>query len=367
VAAELADIQRALAEFAEHEAAGESPLYAHLAAGAAADEDVAGLLLASDVPVSSRSTLFFAAAHRLVIAEPISRLADYYPSVGGTNGVDAAVWSLFREFVLQRAERMRSLLATRSTQTNEVRRAAALFPAVCEVARQARGGFGLLEAGCSAGLLLGMGRYGFRYRTPDGEQIDAGAAKSRLVLSTDLTGDVVPKLSRKLPVAATVGIDRAPVDATDEEELAWLEACTWADQPNRLRTLDTAVTLQRRDPPRLMTGDAVDSLGQAAAQIDENLPLVVLTSHVLGHLAEERVGEFLTALDTLAARRPLWWVSEEAYQCAMARLLPGRDELTYGAGNPTVTIGLVRWHGDAPHPQILGQSAPHGGRLRWFG
>jgi hypothetical protein len=367
MAVELAEVRRALAEFAEHEAGGESPLYAYLAEQAAADAEVAALLSASDVPVASRPPLFRAAAHRLVIAEPICRLADYYPSVGGTYGVDAAVWPLFREFVLQRAQQMRSLLATRSTQTNEVRRAAALFPALCEVANQARGEFGLLEVGCSAGLLLGMDRYGYRYRTPDGEQVDSGAVKSPLVLTTDLLEGSFPARSRKLTIAARVGLDRAPVETSDEDELAWLEACIWADQPSRLRTLDTAVTLQRANPPRLVTGDAVDSLEDAAALIDESLPLVVLTSHVLVHLGEQRVEALLDALTALAGTRALWWVSEEPYQFGMAHLLPGRDELAYGAGNSSVTIGLVRWDGDAPQPRVLGQAAPHGGRLRWFG
>jgi hypothetical protein len=364
--AALADVQQTLAEFAGYEAAGESPLYAHLAREAAADEDVAGLLLASEVPVASRSTLFFAAAHRLVIAEPTCRLADYYSSVGGTYGVDASVWPLFREFVLQRAERMRSLLVSRSTQTNEVARAAALFPALCVAAKQAGAEFGLLEVGASAGLLLGMDRYGYRYRTAGGEEIDSGAVKSPLVLSAELRGEATPTLSRKLPITARVGLDRAPVETSDEDELAWLEACIWADQPARLRTLDAAVTLQRRNPPQLVAGDAVDSLGEAAALIDEKLPLVVLTSHVLGHLGEDRAEAFLAALDALAGTRRLWWASEETYQVGMARLLPGRYELTYGPGNPLVTIGLVRWREGAPEARILGQSAPHGGRLRWF-
>jgi hypothetical protein len=365
--AELAEIQARLAEFAEHEAAGESPLYEHLAEQAAADRDVAELLTATTVPVASRATLLLAAAHRLVIAEPITKLAEYYPSVGGTSGVDRAVWPVFREFVLQRAETMRELIATRSTQTNEVHRAASLFPVLCQASRQVGGRFGLLEVGASAGLLLGMGHYGYRYRTSDGEQVDAGAATSPLVLTADLTGERAPTLPRTLPVAARVGLDRAPIELGDENELAWLEACVWGDQPARLRTLDTAVRMQRADPPRLVAGDAVDSLGEAAALLDEDLPLVVLTSHLLAHLPGEARYAFLDGLGALARTRPLSWVSEEPYQLGMADLLPGRDEFTYGADNPMVTLGLVRWDDGAPRPQILGQAAPHGGTLRWLG
>ncbi|MGH3630329.1 MAG: DUF2332 domain-containing protein [Sciscionella sp.] len=369
MAVEIGEIQRSLAFFAEHEASGESPLYAHLAARAAGDEQVAGLLCAAGEQQLAKPTLLLAAAHRLVIAEPVSELADFYPSVGGTSGVDSRVWPVFRSFVLQRAERMRALIGARSTQTNEVRRATALFPALCAVTREAGGPIGLLEVGCSAGLLLGMPHYGYRYTTADGEVINSGAAKSPLVLTAELAlpeGARPPKLSRKLPVAAVVGLDRAPVDLAEEEAEAWLEACIWADQPDRLRRLNSATALQRRTPPVLIRGDAVDDLPAAAARIPAELPLVVLTSHVLPYLRPDRRDAFRAALAALAARRPLWWLSQESYAVGLAAVLPGRDELEFSAADPCTTVGVVRWQRGQPQVRVLAQSAPHGERLNWL-
>ena len=364
-------VRRRLRRFAEEEAAPESPLYSHLATAAADDDDVAGLLAAAE-PHHARATLFFAAVHRLVIAEPISELAHYYPTVGGEYGVDGAVWPTFRSFVLDRADRIRDLVTTRTTQTNEVRRAALLFPAVARVAKEAGRPLGLLEVGTSAGLLLGLDRYGYRYQAEDGEQVTGGPAKAPLVLNCVLGrsgGARRPVLPRNLKVAAKVGLDRSPVDLADEEQLAWLEACVWADQPERVRLLNQAAMAQAKDRPVFVTGDAVDDLASAAERVPADLPLVVLTSHVLPYLPAQRRPDFVAALAELAARRQMWWVSQEAYQAGLHLVLPDRPDLALdptAAATPLGTLGLVRWRDGRPDAVALARTAFHGERIVWL-
>ncbi|HJP78624.1 MAG TPA: DUF2332 domain-containing protein [Pseudonocardiaceae bacterium] len=359
--------QDRLTTFAKQEAAGESPLYEHLAAAAGADEDVAALLTAAE-PEAARATLFFAAAHRLVIAEPTSQLAYYYPSVGGDRGVDEQTWPTFREFVLARAEKMRELIATRVTQTNEVRRAALLYPALVAIGKQAGAPLGLLEVGASAGLLLGVDRYGYRYTLTGGEQVNAGPAKAALVLTSQLglaEGQKKPALPRKLAIGARVGLDVHPVDLSDEGELAWLEACVWADQVDRIRLLNTAAGVQAGGRPELVTGDAVDDLASAAARIPEDQPLVVFDSHTLPYLEPARRTAFVDAVAALAATRPLWWLSLESYDAVLANLLPGRDDLASGE-RLTGTLAVTRWADGKPQVTVLAKTEPHGQRLDWL-
>jgi hypothetical protein len=356
-----------LAVFAKQEAAGESPLYEHLAAAACADDDVAALLTAAE-PDQARATLFFAAAHRLVIAEPTSQLAYYYPSVGGDRGVDERTWPTFREFVLARAEKMRQLIATRVTQTNEVRRAALLYPALVAIGKQAGAPLGLLEVGTSAGLLLGVDRYGYRYSLPGGEQVNAGQAKAALVLTSQLglaEGMRKPALPRKLAVGARVGLDIHPVDLADEEELAWLEACVWADQVDRIRLLNTAAGVQAGGRPDLVTGDAVDDLASAAARVPADQPLVVFDSHTLPYLEAPRRKAFVEAVAALAATRPLWWLSLETYETVLATLLPDRADLASGE-RIIGTLAVTRWEDGKPLVTVLARTEPHGQRIDWL-
>jgi hypothetical protein len=369
---ELDVVRKRLRRFADEEAATESPLYAHLATSASEDDEVAGLLAAA-APQFARSTLLLAAVHRLVIAEPVSDLAHYYPTVGGEYGVDGSTWPTFRSFVLDRADRVRALVTSRTTQTNEVRRAALLYPAVALAAKQAgKGPIGLLEVGTSAGLLLGLNRYGYRYQAADGEQVVAGPSKAPLVLNSVLSlspGVKRPALPKAVQVGAKVGLDRSPVDIRDEEELAWLEACVWADQPERIRLLNMAAAAQAKDRPEFVTGDAVDDLAAAAGRIPAELPLVVFNSHLLPYLPPERRADFVAALAELAASRPLWWISQEAYEAGLNLVLPDRPDLAFdptSGGTPSGTLGLVRWQDGRPTATALARTAFHGERFVWL-
>ncbi|QFZ16800.1 DUF2332 domain-containing protein [Saccharothrix syringae] len=354
-------VRQRLASFAQREAHGVSPLYEHLASRAAGDDEVAGLLTAAPERFA-HPTLLLAAAHRLVQAEPFHRLSDYYPSLGGSCGPDERTWPLFREFVLERADKVRDLVSRRTTQTNEVRRAALLYPALAQV----KGPVGLLEVGCSAGLLLNLDRYGYRYQTQQAGQLAAGPAKASVGLHCALElapGAELPKIPKSVRVEARVGLDRAPADLTDEDTYAWLEACVWADQPERLRLFGAAAAAQRKSPPEFVTGDAVADLGRAAARVPEPLPLVVITSSTLAYLSGE---EFTRALAGLG--RPVWWVSHEGYAEGLAHVLPGRDDLLPGPDEPAFgVLGLAHFaDGALRRARALARTALHGQRLVWL-
>ncbi|HVV10711.1 DUF2332 domain-containing protein [Amycolatopsis sp.] len=362
----LDEVKRRLRTFAAAEAAEVSPLYEHLATNAAEDDEVAGLL--TEAPdETAGATLLLAAAHRLIQADPIHPLSRYYPSLGGFDGVDTQTWPVFREFLLERADKARAIIAVRHTETNEVSRAAGLYPAVALAAKQAGGKVALLEIGCSAGLLLGLDKFGYRYQCDGGEQIAAGPAKAAVGLHCALrldAGAVPPKLPKKIAVGAKIGLDREVVDVSDEDELAWMEACVWADQLDRIRLLRTAAAAQRKDAPDLVTGDAVDDLDAVAARAGE-LPLIVITSRLLWHLEAERRAGFVGALAKLGADRPVWWVSDEPYEAGLAHVLPGRDELAF-VDTGHCTLGLVTWRDGKAEALALAQTSRFGQRMTWL-
>jgi hypothetical protein len=368
-AATLEQIRRRLRSFADDEAATVSPLYSHLAGHAAEDDEVADLLTAAEAE-KAHPTLLFAAVQRVLQAEPFHELTAYYPSLGGSCGPDSGTWQLFRTFVTERADRVRSLIGARVTQTNEVRRAALLYPAVAIAARQAGAPVALLEVGTSAGLLLGLATYSYRYQTQQAGQLAVGPARSTVGLHCALAlapGANLPTIPKKLAVATRIGMDPSPVDLTDEEEYAWLEACVWPDQPERLRLFGAAAAAQRKSPPELVTGDAVDDLAAVADRVPANEPIVVLTSNVLWQFTEERRREFVAELGRLATRRPLWWVSQEGYAAGLSTLLPHRDELRPTEGEHAFgVLALVRWANGTPHATALARTALHGERMEWL-
>ena len=240
------EIRRGLRRFAA-DVAESSPLYGLLAGEAAADDEVVALLTAAP-PERADAELLLAAVQRVLQSEPFHELTNYYPALGGSYGPDGGTWPLFRAFALERADRVRSLIATRVPRTNEVSRAALLYPAVALAARQAGGAVGLLEVNTCAGLLLGMDTYSYRYQTEQSGQIVAGPARAVLGLHCALrfdTGQKGPTIPKRLSISGRVGLDPDPVDLDDEDEYAWLEACIRPDQPDRLRQFGRASCRER--------------------------------------------------------------------------------------------------------------------------
>ena len=362
---QLDAVRQRFHRFAEQEAAGNSPLYERFALGAAEDAEVAELLTATSVNFAM-PTLFFAAAQRALFAEPWHPLTRYYPSVGGHDGVDDAAWSEFREFVLGRADKMRELISSRTTQTNEVRRAAVLHPVLSAIAAQVgKAPLGLLEVGASAGLLLGMDRYGYRYRLPDGTDVNTGRKKARLVLDTMVRREQGRTRSKAPAFGAKVGLDLTPVDVLDEEQLSWLEACVWPDQPRRLSFLRLAAEEVKADPPTLVAGDAVDDLHAAAARIPTDLPLVVFNSNLLAYVSEARRADYVEAIRELAAARTLWWVAQEPFGACLNLLLPEREDLVL-EGPAHNVVSLTRWEKGRSEVRPLARSGMHGQWVEWL-
>jgi hypothetical protein len=345
---------RRLRTFAEGDAAELSPLYQSLAASAAEDPEVASLLGDRD------PELLFAAAHRLLAAEPIHPLSAYYQTLGGASGPDDRSWPMFREFVLERADRVRGLVAERVPRVDDVRKAALVYPAVALAAKQARTPVGLLAVGSCAGMLLLLDKFGYRYQTASAGQVVVGPVKAPLGLHCVLGGEP-PALPKKVAVKAKVGLDRAPVDTDDLDEFAWLEACVWADQPERVRWLGVAAPMLGKERPELVTGDPVDDLATAAVHVPEELPLVVVNS---GLALGDRWPAYVAALAGLAASRPLWWVSDEPYGHGLDQLLPDRGDLTGEPGGGV--LALVRWSGGRADARALARTGRHGQRLEWL-
>ncbi|GAB1516418.1 DUF2332 domain-containing protein [Actinophytocola sp. KF-1] len=359
MSAALEAVQDRLRRFAD-EAAEVSPLYSHLAAHIADDDDVAGLLTDATSPDPA---LLLAAVQRVLQAEPFHELTNYYPALGGAYGPDASLWPMFRTFVLDRADRIRVLVASRVPRSNEVGRAALFYPAVAYAARLAGGGpVGLLEVSACAGLLLGMDLYSYRYQSEQAGQIVAGPGRAALGLHCALKsepGQKGPAIPKRLLVSARVGLDTDPVDLEDEDEYAWLEACVWPDQPDRLRQLGAAATARRKKPPTMVAGDMVADLADAAGRIPLELPVVVLTSDALRPLSAERVTAFRSAVTELAAARPAYWVSLEAYSVG---LISDRPDLDTGQA----ILACTSWADGEERTTPLAQTSWHGERMHWL-
>lgn len=372
----MADIQRRFAQFAA--TYPELRLYRAICEGAAKDEGVASLLTSAG-PGQARPVLFLAALHDLVLQRPYLPAARWYPSVTGHPVPDGDPWPDVRTTCRDHAEQLRRVIASRTTQTNEVNRAVYLAPslaAACADVPEAP--VALVEMGCSAGLLLGVDRFCVELTTADGLLI-YGDPASTVRCRGEQRGPSPLGGGPPVPIVERVGLDLRPVTLDDAAGIGWLQACLWPDVAGRIDRFRAAVGLIASDPLDLVAGDMVDDLesvarsaravAAAATAADTSGPtapahLVVFSSWALTYVARDRRSEVAAALASLGADgRPVSWLTAEPPGCAPDVEPPA--ELLEAVGGDTV-LGLRRWrHGRELPPTCLGLAHPHGEWLHW--
>jgi hypothetical protein len=398
-AADVERLRRLFHVFGAARGRGRSPVYEALSVGVAGDDGLLALLL--DTPDDQRRpSLLFAAVNLLLASHPGSgsELAAYYPIHGGSRAVDAQLVPAFAAFCDRHRDELAGLLARRSTQTNEIRRCVALRLGVAHVQRRWPGPFALVEIGASAGLNLLFDQYDYRLDgdgdgdsdsdgDSDGDSDSAGAgagtgtgtgtaaastsgasSASSVVVSSSVRGPLgtdalgaVPMITRRL------GIDQHPVDLSDPDARAWLEAFIWPEQIGELATLRGAVDLARSAPEaNVVKGDATTDTARLLAELPGNEPVVVFTASLLSYLSARARTGFVAQLQEAARRRPVAWVFAEApgLLATTALDVPAlRGPLARRNSLYAVGASLHGADPDRPGTRLLGLADPY---LRWL-
>src|SRR5437868_3282212 len=99
---------------------GYSPIYEHITSAIADDPEAQSLSLGGQ-PGQPPPNLICAATHYLLLSGVQHELAGYYPSVTPDAApIDGALYRAFRDFCLRYGDAIRTLVASRLVQTNEV-------------------------------------------------------------------------------------------------------------------------------------------------------------------------------------------------------------------------------------------------------
>jgi hypothetical protein len=276
--AEIERLRDGYRHFVEHEAAGRSELYAAYGAGVAEDDELLDWL--DGLPVGKRQPNLVFAAARVVGGTP--------PDFAG-----------MRALLTDRREEVEAVLLARRTQTNEPARCATLLPALAALPQP----LALLEVGASAGLCLLPDRYAYDYG--GGRRLGDGGPLLRCRVN-----ERTPVPARLPEVVWRAGLDIDPVDVHDAERTAWLEACVWPGEGNRLETLRAALDVARADPPRLVAGDLRNDhdLPALAAEAPPDATLVIFHTAVLAYIPREGRARFREMVEGLNAT----WIANEA-------------------------------------------------------
>lgn len=340
-------------------AASRAPLYAALSL-IAGDSPLAASVLGAAPPMQRRPVLLFAAVHRVLFDHADDPLAAWYPNLApDARAPDHDLEAAFVGFLEAHEERMRTIVATRSTQTNEIGRCATLLPGLARIAAETGGPLALIDVGTSGGLNLLIDSYAYRYTFDAGAPtLDVGGP-SPVTVPVSVRG-AMPRPHAVPTIAARVGLDRQPLDVTVTDDARWLQACVWPDQTDRFERLTAAIDLFRQVRPPIVRGDAVDDLAATVGRVASAGHPVVTNTWVLNYLTPDRRADYLAALDTLGAEIDISWLWAEAP--ALVPELPTEAD----PRDPHLTVlTLVRWRGGRRIVEPLATCHPHGYWIHW--
>jgi hypothetical protein len=206
----------------------------------------------------------------------------------------------------------------------------------------------LLEVGASAGLCLLPDYYGYDYGGHLLKPDESGSQTPIFPCKVNAATPIPQNLAR---IVWRAGLDLDPVDLSDSNQVAWLEALVWPEQTDRLARLRAAIRIAAVQQPRLVKGDLRHDLARLAAEMPNDATRVIFHTAVLAYVnSRQERAEFARAVQALCNV----WISNEAPQ-----VFP---EIAARAPTPGPRGHFLL----AKNGNPLAWSDPHGASLDWI-
>jgi len=318
------------------------------------------------VELGATSELQVEWAHRVVSDAGLLALIDGLPrehrqpsllfAAAAWWGAPPVAYPEWRAWVVAHWDSIGPTAAKRRTQTNEVGRCIPLLVGLS----QFDGPIALLELGASAGLCLALDRYSYRF--DDGPVLGAGSP----LLTSSVSGTPVVKdgawnpehadtPTRMPEIVWRAGVDLAPLDVRNADDVRWLEALLPPDRPTRLARLRQAIETVREEPPGVVAGDALEALAGLAAEARAASPDATLIVASLGTLV------YLPPADRLALPDAVAGLGAHLVAFEAGAAVPGVPERLAGLRAPEPSPFVLSVDGEP-----LANAAAHGDHLSWL-
>jgi hypothetical protein len=170
-----------------------------------------------------------------------------------------------------------------------------------------------------------------------------------------------PPIARALPrLASRIGIDRSPIDLGQADDVRWLLACVWPDT-GRLERTAASIHLAQLDPPRVIAGDANDTVPRVIADLSTDDAAVIVTTWAFAYFSPAERQRFVSILETESQRRTVAWLNAEGAGTVAALAhdpVPNSDAGADVLGAGIFRDGTARW-------ESLGLVQEHGAWIDW--
>ena len=279
-----------------------------------------------------------------------------FDAIGATNPNPASVT---RERVLASMSPDRAsfwiALTSRKVQTNEVTRSVVWrWPAWLAGCDASRRPVALVDIGASAGLNLVAERLGLKW--------------------ADARGAALP-VAVRIDARARIGFDASPLDVRFDDDVAWLRACIWPGDHQRLARFDDAVKAMRAAyedpvPPEMhaLQAGLVPQRLEALSRTLGDVLVLAYQTFVRGYLDPERAELYARGMNAWLGAHPgsaLWVECEISDAAERDADLPAEIVAHTCVGDPSArSVRALCLARTGYHPRVVRVDEPACAELR---
>lgn len=317
------------------------PAYAALVDALGASE-IGRALLREVRPEQRNPMLILAALHfQALRGDPV--LAPLYAKIADLEPRD------FARDVVARLEECPALVRDelhRATQTNEIGRSAVLVALLAELCARGVTDIHLIDVGTSMGLNLYPDFYFVN------EPGHGALSLTMEELSPHVTTHPLPRIHER------IGIDLNPLSPNSPEDVAWLRACLWPEEPQRAERFDAVLEAMKQWPiATRLAGSAVSRIDDALELCPPEAVPVIFHSWAAGYFSPDEQVRWREKVLAHVEVRAIWCYLEHP-SSVPGLAPPAPDAESPRKGGTQIVVALT-----GGEPAHWGWSHPHG---RWI-
>ena len=299
-------------QFAEKEAKGSSELYAFLSMRVSDDSDLIEII--RKIPASQPKPNLFFASIQYLLSKSDSPLRNYYPSLTENPLPIEESFEQFKEFTLNHQKQLIDLFHTKLVQTNEVKRAAYLYPILLSIYEKTKKPLTIIEIGTSAGLLLCLDAYNYEYIQANHlVKVDNNIGNSFLIQSENKGEELPSYIRSSLKINERIGIDLNIVDISKQDEFEWMLALIWPEHQERRKQFVEASKIANGVNKEMYEGDILKLLPKIIQSSAPDNQVILFHTHVANQFPPQLKKEFEDLLNELSYKRSIYHVYNNMY------------------------------------------------------
>ena len=251
---------------------------------------------------------------RALEGHPIS---NYFQSYGGNyseNDYPEAT-RLLNDICLKEKNEVNNWIINTILQTNEIARCAVIYPALLSLNLKK---INLIELGASAGLILYMDKFSYKY-VADNQEVISKNLEPTLESKINNLSAIKNLLSKRndLEITKRIGFDLNPISLNELKNIKLLKSAIW-DSPERLARLEKAIEVfknnQETSPVINNYADYTENLSdKILSLIDRDSDIVIYTSVSTYQIPDDLYDKLLNQLEQIKKNvtRQLYFIEFE--------------------------------------------------------